>query len=320
MRPNRALLAAAAVAVGGLAVTSARAAVPTPPPQPEAPAPASTGRHCLEETRTKIGMGHNLGGAINPLGAEQMLSLYLCVPLIREPGLFFDLTNVQVGLVNYLSPAYVHQGGYVEITPLSPLVLRAELTGVAMWPFPVRGAGYFAYDGYEDDFQESTRPTDIARSAGGMIVTLSATLRARIGSPRGPGLIVVDTFIADRWSVGDESFSYNMRRDLIVAQQDWVIRNTGALIGEFPVTPDTSLRVGASDWLTTAPASGRVTNVLFGLASVRFLRVTPTVREVSPFVLMGAYTHHASSSQFRTAEPILMLGASASYELASFGP
>ncbi|EYF07580.1 hypothetical protein [Chondromyces apiculatus] len=307
-----------AVACVGLPARRAEAQVTNPPPQEDVPPVEPQGKHCLERTQTKLGMNQQMGASINPLGAEHTLSFYLCVPLIRKPGALFDLTNVQVGVMNYLSPAYMHQGGFVEVTPISPLVLRAEISGMTIWSLPIQSAGYYGYPSYESD-HESDRTIERAGRASGWTAGMSATLRARLGRKDGPGLVILDTFLAERWSVGDAPVYYNLRRDVLAAEKDWILRNTGALLADIPIGFDYGVRAGVSDWTTIVPASGQFSNVVLGLLAVRFLNVSATVREIQPFVISGVYTHHASVSQFRRGEATVMLGASAIYEVAAFG-
>ena len=126
MTSPRAFVAAAFTSAALLSASTALADTPRSP----APAPAPAGKHCLDEGRTKVILNQTLAGQINPLGGEHHLLLSVCVPLIRTPGVLFDFTNIEGGLVNYLSPTYVHQGGFLSITPLSILQLRAELSGI----------------------------------------------------------------------------------------------------------------------------------------------------------------------------------------------
>jgi hypothetical protein len=104
-------------------------------------------RPCLDEPGAKLILDETLVGVINPLGVENQLKVSYCRPLFERPGLLFDYTSIEAGLYNYTSPIYVQQGAFVQATPLSPLVVRAEAAGVQYWPLPIDGAGYYAVSG-----------------------------------------------------------------------------------------------------------------------------------------------------------------------------
>lgn len=319
----RRFLAAAAIFAGPLAGSlPAAAAPPGPEADPESgeARPAPAGKHCLDEARVKIAVDQTLGGSLNPSGVEQELALRLCAPLIRAPGVLFDLTSVEVGLLNILSPTYVHQGVFAAVTPLSPLVLRAELTGVYVWTLPLNGAGYFRYPGYDADARDELKTEDLAEQAAGYNLGLSATLRARIGPDRGAGLIVLDSFLAEHWSLGDGPYYANLRRDVLMAASDWVLKNTGVVLGDIPLSADVTLRAGAVNATTVVPASRLTTNALTGMVALPIRRLSHLLWELQPFVLAGAYTHHASAGGLRTGEATLLAGASATYDIATLGP
>lgn len=306
-------------AVLGLAVPAltSHVAAAQPPPPAAAPAPAAAphGKHCLNEGRSKVLLGHTLAAQINPLGAEHQLVLSVCKPLIRAPGILYDLSNVEVGVGNYLSPAYVHQSAFLGVTPLSILQLKAEVAGVFVWTIPIDGAGYYPFPSYDADYSEDTRPKDIAQTARGYVLSFSGTLRGRIGPEGGVALLASNTLLAERWSLGDGPYYHNLRRDILLAETDWVLKNTGVVLVEIPISETWLARIGAVDDTVVAPESGRTTNLVAGLATLLFRRPGAGLREIQPFLRLGGYTHHASSTGFRTGEINAMLGVDGMYEL-----
>lgn len=292
---------------------------PAPAAAPAASVPASTGKHCLDEPYTRFTISHTLAGQINPLGSEQHLIASLCVPLIKTPGILFDYTHFEVGLSNYLSPSYDHQGGFISIAPLSFLKLRVEAAGLYIWTIPVDGAGYFSFPGYNADFSEDTRPASRAGTAGGAVVGLSATLQGAAPLPKDLKILFTDTFLAEYWVVGDKDFYYNLRRDAILAQTDWVARNSGAVLLEVPISSNVSLRAGFTDETTFVPRSGFVNNIAAGIATLLVHRIGSVIRNFQPFVRAGVYTHHNSVNEFRQGEGNAVIGINAVYDVATFG-
>lgn len=284
-----------------------------PPPK----APVKTGKYCLDQPEAKILLSHTLGFQINPLGVENQLALSLCMPFTRTPGVLFDFTNVEVGLVNYLSPIYDHQGAFISITPLSFLKLRVEVAGLGIWPIPLDGSGYNGFTGYDDDFSEDVRRQREGGSTTGTVVELSATLQGKVPLPGGKSVLFTDTFIGGLWTVGDAPFYYNSRRDVLLSRSDWVLKNTGALLVEIPLSDNISVRVGAMDDLNYVPRSGYLTNIVAGITTLLVKRAGPVLRNLQPFVRVGGFTSHASSTKFREGEVNVLGGINTFYDLGS---
>ncbi len=232
---------------------------------------------------------------INPEGPENQLRANYCRPLYEREGLLFDYAALEYGVFNYVSPVYTHGGAYVSITPLSFIQLRADVAGVFIWPIPLDGAGYYGKTGYQKNFSDVTMPAADGRFSGGLNVTLYLNLQGELPLSSRVSLQATNEFAADYWRVGDRPYWVNLRRDVVLKQSDWVIKDTGFLGTSIKLDPRWSLRVGAADDLTWVPRSGYVGNVLGGFASLPFRR-DGLFRDVEPFVRVGAYTAHG----FRT--------------------
>jgi hypothetical protein len=144
---TRSALVAAAVALGALGAvllgTASDAAAQKLAPKPTIGASVVRGgKHCLDEQQSKLMLNHYTAGSINPLGIETQLRLSFCTPLIERPGLLFDFSKLDAGLVTFISPTHVHVGPSLHVAPLSFLVFRAEVTGFYIWPIPLQGAGF----------------------------------------------------------------------------------------------------------------------------------------------------------------------------------
>ena len=257
-------------------------------------------RHCLDEPGGKLIVDETLVGVANPDGGENQLTASVCWPLIERPGLLFDYTNLQVGAFDYLSPIYVQQGAFVAVTPLSPLVLRAEAAGVAYWSLPLDGAGYYAVDGYRADVRESSLPASRGSAATGVEVSASATVRGEVELSPGLAVAATDVIDPEYWAVGSGAFWFDERRDVILARHDWLMKNTASILVALARGRST-LRLGAFDDLTLVPRAHYVANIVGGIAMIELRHVTRDVHELSAFVRIGDYTEHA----FRTGATAL---------------
>lgn len=311
MLPSPRIAACAAFAAALVAVRTA--------PAEDAHTPRS--KHCLDDDRPKVFLGHTLAGQINPLGSEHHLVLTLCFPFVREPGLPFEGSRLEVGAANYLSPTYDHQGAFISLTPFAFLRLRVEATGIHVWTLPINGAGYYAFQSYDDDYSDEVRTQDRARQAGGFAFAGSARLQARIGPAEGLNVVIVNTFLAEAWSLGDGPYFYNLRRDILLAREDWVFKNTAVSFVQIPITANVATRLGVTDDTVVVPVSGRTGNIVAGLATLLIRRVGATIRELQPFLRIGVHTHHGSANGFRVGEANGLGGVTATYDIATIkGP
>jgi hypothetical protein len=133
---------------------------------------------CAQEVRGVI--HERVVGLVNPLGAEHMLQGGLRVPVGDPHELLFTNAHFEVGASNYTSPIYTMTGGYLQLSPLAFLVLRAEITGVAMWPIGMDGGGHYPVNGYDAPLGANDLPAHLARDAHGWNAQLSAIVQGAL--------------------------------------------------------------------------------------------------------------------------------------------
>jgi len=282
--------------------------------EPSDPRPEQAGHHCLDEQESKWVLHHLLAGQYNPPGAETSERLGLCFPLITAPGVLFAYTSVEVGILNYLSPAYGQLGGYVQVTPLSIIQLRAELSGLYYWPFPFDRAGYFPVAGYDAEFTREALPKDDAQSAPGWNVNLIGVLRLRVPLSEAWAALVLSIWSAEYFSIGDASHYFNLRRELVAAQRDWIVANESVAAAEVAVSPEWRFRFGIFDSWRAVPAAGYAANQVGLFLGAHWPRPTgllESMRDLQPFLRLGIYTAHG----FRRSQISILLAVLSSYDL-----
>jgi hypothetical protein len=272
----------------------------------------ATGSHCLGEDCSKLILDQLLGARLAPVGVENRFDLGFCFPLIRNSHPLLAYTNVRFGAVNYTSPTYVHLGGFFAISPLSILELRAEVSGLYLWPTPFDRTGYQEVDGYESHFDKPDLPASGGTSGSGVFAAFKPTLRARVGLAPKLSIAFSDTASVEFWQVGDEDFYFNCRRDMVMARKDWLFYNSGVLALEFAVHPNATLMVGAMDDLVYLLETGYTDHRLHGLLAIRLDRLGKSIREFRPFVGVGRIFNHR---EFQ-GQTSVILGISTSYRLA----
>lgn len=257
----------------------------------EAEAEVERGEHCLGAGRSRFVWHHLLVGQYQPLGLEHTGRVGYCVPFVNDPGALWSHTSFEVGVVDYLSPAYGNIGGYIELAPISLLVLRVELTYMAYWPFPINRAGYFSRSGYDDDVRSENLPYELAESADGFNLNLHAVLRAKVDL--GPvALVVLNALALSFWQIGDEDYYVQPRYELVMARADWGLTNEAMLMVEIPLPRNIGLRVGVYDALRYGIGSRMVNNNVGLLVMANWPTLGRSVRNLAPFLRVGMYTNH----------------------------
>ena len=255
----------------------------------------------------RLSVSQRLVGQLEPMGAEHMLAVGARARLGDPDAMIFDGAHAEAGVVSYASPIYAITGGYLEVSPLAVLVLRAEIASVHMWPIGMPGAGYYAVEG--DDVVVTALTGPDGAEASGWLARGSAVLQAAV--PIGPvRLIAWDQLTAEHLSLGTAGFHYYPRYDAVLARSDWVIGNAAMVLGELSCQ-DARVRLGAYDDLTLVPRSGYLANQVGAIVAVAFEDPDPRVPEVQPFVRLGAYTDGR-----RAGAVTFLAGVMARYDVA----
>lgn len=247
---------------------------------------------------------------LNPMGAEHQLRAGVRGRLGDPNELLFMGAHAEAGAVGYVSPVYAIHGGYLQVSPLAFLVLRAEMTGTVMWPIGMDGAGYYPVDGYGGDVRAEQLPGHAGETASGWNLTVAATLQGLV--PLGPlRLLIWDEVQLGHVSLGAASHFYSLKHDLVLAGRDWVLENDALLLAEVSLSSDASLRFGAYDNLRYVPSSGYLGHQVGPVLMLSFERPSDEVTRVELFVRGGWYTDHV----VREAELTTLGVVSVTYDL-----
>lgn len=245
-------------------------------------------RQCLGTGGTLVILDETFVVSLAPDGFENQLKVARCAPLIRKDGVLFDHSSWDVGAFNYLSPIYDMQGVTAAMIPLSFLELRVDAAAIGMWTLPLEGAGYFAASGYGADPKH--QPPEDARSTWGANLTFSARLQAE-------GAFFHDTFVfthlfqADCWFMNGGSHYFNPRRDVVLARSDVLLKNITNVQFRIQASESVGIQLGAQNDFTYVPASGYAANIIGLFVSVPIRREHGRLRDLEPFVRLGAHTH-----------------------------
>lgn len=248
---------------------------------------------------------------LNPMGAQHELELGLRSPLGDQGELLFDGAHAETGVVSRVSPVFANTGGYLEVSPLSFLVLRAEFLGIAQWPIGMNAAGYYGLEGYDADVRGQSLPADAGGSATGWSVRLSGQLQGALPIVDHVRLVMVDRMTFEHADVGDAPYYYSQDHDLVLARSDWVVHNDGLLLAEIEAESDLVIRAGAYSNLRWVPESGYVAHQVGPLFAISFRHPADGVSEITPFIRGGYYTHHG----IRADELTVLGGISIDYDL-----
>ena len=252
---------------------------------------APTGQNCLGEPRPKLIMHQVLGIKWGPWGIEHQLRIGGCAPLVRKPGVLFDHSFIEAGFQAHTSPIYVMPGVYVDIAPLSVLVLHFQFAPVLYWPIGLSGAGYYPLDTYQQDYSQASLPAEDGESALGWYLRTGVTLQAAVSI--GPvRLLAANTFVAELWQLGEQPYYFHNRNDLPAATREWFLDNMTLVMAEIPLHPNLDLRVGVNHQLTMNLGMKQMSNFMGGVTMFRFKKLGTKLRDFTPLVRFGARSRH----------------------------
>lgn len=248
---------------------------------------------------------------LNPMGAEHRLDLGVRRNLGLSSDLLLSGTHIEGGLSTAVSPVYAIGGGYVQLAPVSFLVVRGEVVGATVWPIGMDGAGHYGLSGYDADVRGGSLPANEAGTANGWLATVSVTLQGAIDLDGGARLLMASELALTRAVMGDAPFYYSMKHDLVLAREDFVVLNSAFVGGEVRAAPDLVVRFGVYDDLRVVPASGYVGHQLGPLAMLEWQNTAPGIASLALFVRGGFYTHHVT----RAEEATILGGVAVDYDL-----
>ncbi len=269
------------------------------------------GRHCAGQYKEQWVLSQLFAVQTNPTGALSQLRLGMCFPLVRKPGVLFDYTNVEIGILNETSPAFSHLGGYAQISPLSFLMFRAEASGLVYWPLPTNRAGYYPRTDYHGGFRNEDLPAGAGTTATGFNLNLYAVLRAKVALSPIWAILLLSILNVSYYDIGDASYYFNMRWDAIMRKQDWIIANEAFLGVETRVTDAFAFRYGLFDSYRHVPNAGYTGHQAGLFVMAWWPKPFPAVWDFTLFVRSGLYFAH----EFRTGSFSVLAGLITQYRL-----
>lgn len=252
---------------------------------------AQPGHSCADRGSARWVVHQTLLGVIEPVGMEHQLRAGACFPLRPTDDPFFTLNQVELGVLSYASPTYAYSGGYVQLTPLSLLTLRVEVSSLAYWPLGLEGAGYYGLGQPDAPRRSEDLPPDRATTASGWNVRGMAIVRARV-PVGGLALVVLDALWVDRVELGPGPYYLNLQLDHVAARVDTALSNEAVLALEVPIDGGPLMRFGAYDATRWVDHSGALGHQLGALVQAVWARPIPEIASLELLVRGGGYTDH----------------------------
>ena len=256
-------------------------------------------------------MHQRLVGLVEPMGAEHRIAAGIRARLGDPDEMLFTGTHAEAGLINYTTPVETQTGAWLTVSPLAFLVLRAEITGLDLWPIGMNGAGHYPVDGYDADVSSENLPAEAGEHASGWRVAVAGTLQGAIPLHPAFRILLFDELGGEHVALGDARHYYSPRYDLVLGRNEWMLANSALVLGEATFDDSALLRFGAYDDLRSVPRSGQLSNQVGGLVALTLGRVDPAVPELSFFIRAGVFTHHRS----RAGLPTGLAGVQARYSI-----
>jgi len=250
-----------------------------------AAAGTAEGAGAVRELRETLGASINLPGLQNTLDLSWRWRLGTSDSPLRSDAHF------TLGATHVLSPSHTRLGLWVELAPLSVLVVRA---GIEPAYYFGRSGSLLDFDSYTDDFSKGARDarkTEAAAALGGRAyVAPGVRLRA------GP-LLVATTAEFEWWRADSPgTLFYEPSRDtLLKARGDRLVTLSSAILIERGLARGAKIAVGATHRLSHVPRAPENDSQRLGIATSwtlgdrRFRVRQPTVLAAVAYYLDDRY-------------------------------
>jgi hypothetical protein len=195
---------------------------------------------------------NTFGVMVNVVGLEDILDVTWTWKLSESNNPLLSDAHVTLGATNTFSPAYDRVGGWIEVSPLSILDVRAGVE-------PTVYFGLFNslqdFGGYDSPFDEDTRDEHNDSYAGLALRTwVAPTLKVKVGRVAAVWGVEVEWWRAG----GDGPFFYEPARDtLLESDGDRVFRTSGALLFELRRGAGRQTLLGPTHQLTRVEGARR---------------------------------------------------------------
>lgn len=168
----------------------------------------------------------SLGASVNGLGVQNTIEVSLRRSLFADARPLLSQNHLSAGLVHAVTPAYTRLAGYLEISPMSIVDLRA---GYERSSYFGTFGSIQSFNSYSDDFGDEVRKVrkDAARSANSSRVFFSPGVKMKAGS-----IVAAATADFEWWHTDATGpYFYEPARDtLLRADHDRVIVTTAYLM------------------------------------------------------------------------------------------
>jgi hypothetical protein len=205
-----------------------------------------------EKTREGAGLDQSIQGSLNPLGIQAVTKVYYRLPFIREEGMLWESTKVEVGIQNSLSPAYDMLGAYIDIAPIA--IFDLALSAQAIGCFNGLGFGFYSLSGYGAAYDGDSLKALSSKNTFGYLLTAAPTLKFAWGP-----LVMLDTFSLTYFSIDDGvGYFYERIGNVVLAKNDIELQNQAYLL--YTIIP--GVLAGLNDTVLIVPASGYLSHRL----------------------------------------------------------
>lgn len=197
----------------------------------------------------------NLQAAINPLGAQLGTQVFYRMPLIKEKGILWESTKLEIGLKNNFSPAYDLVGPFLDIEPIAifDLFLSAQFAGY----YKALGYGFRDLSGYGAAFDSTALDALPMKDATGYILSAAPTLKFAYGMFAFSNTFRVSYFNVD----GGSGYFYEAGGNCPLSKGDIELSNDAYAL----VVLGSGFMVGLNDSILAVPASGYRTQKLHAI-------------------------------------------------------
>jgi len=231
---------------------------------------------------------NTLKGRANPAGGALETILYYRIPLFGKDGRLWESAHVDIGLSNYLSPAFNTTSIYLNIEPIA--IFDVTVTyGVQ--------AGYDVFNRGISRLPSDTSPTDAdsldTYSRGAADLAYVTKIAPRIKLALGPILLAhVFRYNAYDFTTINNKSNYMIELDTRFTAKDYMLENSSFVLYQF----NKKFRAGLNYYNISTPSHNYTSNRLSVLGNYK--HNFSEKLQLSTTLLAGYYLSHENYTSF----------------------
>lgn len=207
-----------------------------------------------EKVKGGFYFSQDLGASLNPLGALSTSRLFYRVPLLQMDGILWESTKVEIGVKNYMSPAYDTLGVSLDIEPIA--VFDISFFASFYCGYKALGFGFVDLPDYNAPFSGAAFDAIPQRDNTGIWIHAAPRFKIELGP-----VIFANTFTVTYVKMNGAGYFYERYINAVLKFEDYSFQNDTYAFYKI----NNAFMAGVNHWYLYVPNSGYVSQRIAGV-------------------------------------------------------